>query len=86
MGIIERSTPSVNSPIPPISMIVPTTNAISVPEGNGATNILRIRTIAATGTTDASASLIFTFRLRTTWIIRFILSDYSLLLLYNPAS
>ena len=56
MGIMARSAPSVNRPIPAISNSAPTTYAASTPFGTGTMVKQRTKTMAAIGNIDVSAS------------------------------
>ena len=59
MGIMDMSTPRVNSPIPTTNSTAPKRNSTMVPGVRGATVILMISTMAVMGSTEAKDSLIF---------------------------
>ena len=59
MGIMDMSTPRVNSPIPTTNSTAPKRNSTMVPGVKGATVILMISTMAVMGSTEAKDSLIF---------------------------
>ena len=59
IGIIAASAPSVKSPIPKMSITAPIRKERSIGASTGAIDIMRINTIALTGSTDASDSFIF---------------------------
>ena len=56
MGIMDRSTPSVNSPMPSTSSSAPNRNMTIVPGSSGATVTHSSRTTAVMGSTDDSDS------------------------------
>ena len=59
MGIMDMSTPRVNSPMPRISRMAPNTNMIMAPSVSGAMVTLMTSTMAVMGSTDARDSRIF---------------------------
>ena len=59
MGVIARSVPSVNRPIPSMSIIVPITKDISMLFGTGIIVKHKMKSMTATGRTDLKASLSF---------------------------
>ena len=63
MGVIARSVPSVNRPMPTISSTVPMTKDIRMLLGTGMMLKQRINRMAATGRTDLSASASFLSRM-----------------------
>ncbi len=60
--IIDRSAPSVKSPMPRISKGVPTAKRMSVPSGSGAIVRCRISTTTLIGSTEEIDSLILSHR------------------------
>ena len=59
IGIMDMSTPRVNSPIPKTSSSAPNRNSTMVPGVSGATVMLMISTMAVMGSTDDRDSCIF---------------------------
>ena len=59
MGIMERSTPTVNRPMPRISISAPKVNMSIVPAFKGEMVTLSSSTIPVIGSTEARDSLIF---------------------------
>ena len=62
IGIMDISAPIVKKPMPIISITAPNKNSTNAPEDNGKSVILRIKTIAVNGSTEASDSIIFSFK------------------------
>ena len=59
MGIMDMSTPMVNSPIPPTSSTAPKRNRTKTALSSGATVIDSSRTMAVMGSTEAIDSRVF---------------------------
>lgn len=62
IGIMDISAPIVKKPMPIISITAPNKNSTNAPEDNGKSVMLRIKTIAVNGSTEASDSIIFSFK------------------------
>ena len=59
IGIMDRSAPSVNSPMPAMSSTAPSRKSQKVPAGSGESSRWISTTIPVTGSTEESDSLIF---------------------------
>ena len=59
MGIIDMSTPRVNSPMPPTRRMAPKRNSTSVPGSRGAAVMDSKKTMAVMGSTEAIDSRVF---------------------------
>ena len=61
MGVMARSAPNVNTPMPKIKRTAPNRNNTNVPAETGAMVMLKTSTIAVIGSTEARDSNIFSF-------------------------